>query len=112
MSTSRKGRSNEEQSMTETNGFSRRVAMQRGLGAAAGVVMVWAASGNARAADGKLPKATVQYTDSGAPKGMDCDDCIQFIPGKTARDPATCKVVEGDISPHGHCLAFSPKPKS
>jgi hypothetical protein len=71
--------------------------------------MVWGAGSKALAADSKLPKATVQYTDHGTQKGMDCDDCVQFIPGKTARDMGTCKVVEGDIDPHGHCLAFSPK---
>ena len=91
---------------------SRRVALQRGVAAAVGVAMVWVGSRKALAADRKLAKSAVQYTDGGAPKGMDCDDCIQFIPGKTAKDVATCKVVEGDISPHGHCLAFSPKPKS
>jgi hypothetical protein len=90
----------------------RRVAMQRVMGAAAGVAMFWAGSRAALAADGKLAKSAVQYTESGAPKGMDCDDCIQYIPGKTAKDPASCKLVEGDINPHGHCLAFSPKPKS
>ena len=58
----------------------------------------------------KLPKTDVRYQDE--PKaGKDCDDCIQFIPGKTSKVKGTCKIVEGDISPTGYCLAFTPKPK-
>jgi len=91
--------------------ISRRVAVQRGLGSMTAVVMFWGLGGKASAAESKLAKATVQYTDSGTAPGRDCDDCIQFIPGKIPKDLGTCKVVEGDISPHGHCLAFSPKPK-
>ncbi len=64
---------------------------------------------NARAAD-KLTKAAVNYQDK--PKaGKDCDDCLQFIPGATAKAAGTCKVVEGVISPQGYCAAFTPKPK-
>ena len=65
--------------------------------------------GKAFAAD-KLTKESVKYQDKGK-EGKDCDDCIQFIPGKTAKDIGACKVVEGAISPHGYCLAFTPKPK-
>ena len=61
-------------------------------------------------ADGKLTKESVKYQDK-TKEGKDCDDCIQFIPGKAAKDTGTCKVVEGAISPHGYCLAFTPKPK-
>jgi uncharacterized membrane protein len=64
---------------------------------------------NARAA-GKLTKAEVKYQDKGN-AGKDCDDCIQFIPGAMAKAAGTCKVVEGVISPHGYCIAFTPKPK-
>ncbi len=42
----------------------------------------------------------------------DCDDCYQFVPGKAAKDTGTCRLVEGNINPHGHCLAFTPKPKA
>ena len=57
----------------------------------------------------KLAKADVQYQDR--PKdGRDCDDCIHFVRG--AQGAATCKVVDGPISPHGYCLAFTPKPRS
>ncbi len=64
---------------------------------------------SARAA-GKLTKAEVKYQDKGN-AGKDCDDCIQFIPGASANAAGTCKAVEGIISPHGYCIAFTPKPK-
>ena len=93
-------------------GTPRRDALLGGLGAIAAVAMVWIAPRSALAAPGKVSKAAVQYTDTGNVAGKDCDDCSQFLPGKTAKDPGTCKIVEGDISPHGHCIAFTPKSKS
>jgi High potential iron-sulfur protein len=63
----------------------------------------------ARAA--KLAKADVQYRDT--PKdGKDCDDCMQFVPGATVNAASSCKIVEGPISAHGYCLAFTPKPSA
>jgi hypothetical protein len=65
---------------------------------------------NARAAD-KLQKAEVKYQDK--PKdGKDCDDCMHFVAGATPNAMGTCKVVEGAVSPHGYCAAFTPKPKN
>jgi len=66
--------------------------------------------GKAFAQDGKAKKSDMKYQDK--PKdGKDCDDCIHFIPGKTAKSPGTCKIVEGAISPNGWCIEFQPKPK-
>jgi hypothetical protein len=31
------------------------------------------------------------------------------MPGKTAHALGTCKIVDGEISPHGHCIAFTPR---
>jgi hypothetical protein len=57
----------------------------------------------------KASKASLQYQDH--PKdGKDCDDCLQFVPGKTPKAMGECKVVEGPISPKGWCLAFVKKP--
>jgi hypothetical protein len=50
-----------------------------------------------------------EYTDTGNVPGKDCDDCSQYVPGPTPKDAPTCKLVEGAISAHGHCIAFSPK---
>jgi hypothetical protein len=57
----------------------------------------------------KLAKADVRYQDRPHAR-KDCDDCLQFIPGATAKARGTCKIVEGPVSPHGYCLAFTPKP--
>jgi len=58
----------------------------------------------------KLAKSAIAYQET-AKNGKDCDDCIQFVPGTSAQAPATCKIVEGTVSPHGYCRAFTPKPK-
>jgi len=56
----------------------------------------------------KATQAAMQYQEH--PKGkLECSNCIQFIPGKTAKAKGTCKVVEGAISPQGYCIAYAPK---
>lgn len=90
--------------------LSRRVALQRGLGAITGVALVGIAGSSAWAAEPKLAKTTVQYVDAGKDEGKDCNNCAQFLPGKTEKDNGTCKIVDGTINPRGHCIAFTPKP--
>ena len=90
-------------------GRSRRDALRRGLGALTGVALIGFVGTGARAAESKLAKSAVQYVDAGRIPDKDCDDCTQFIPGKTAKAMGSCKIVEGEINPHGHCIAFSPK---
>ena len=51
------------------------------------------------------PLAT--WTDAFKPR----DDCVQFVPGANPKAPGRCKIVEGEISRHGHCVAFSPLPR-
>jgi len=75
------------------------------LGAIAIVRMIGASDAIA----GKLAKADVQYQDK-PNAGKDCDDCIQFIPDPRKKAVGTCKVVDGPVSAHGYCLAFTPKP--
>ena len=60
----------------------------------------------------KLSKADVQYQDKPKAAGRDCDDCIQFVPDPTRKTVGSCKVVEGEVSAHGYCLAFTPKPSA
>ena len=93
------------------DGLSRRVALQRGLGAITGAALAGVAGTSVWAAETKLAKSAVHYVDAGKDEGKDCDDCSQFVPSKTAKDNGTCKIVEGAINPHGHCTAFTPKPK-
>lgn len=89
----------------------RRGALKFAFNTCAGIAIV-AITRSALATPGKLSKDSVKYTDSGNVEGKDCDNCSQYVPGTSARDPASCKIVEGPINPHGHCIAFSPKAKA
>jgi hypothetical protein len=65
-------------------------------------------SGPARAQSGKASQAVAMYQTT--PHGKDqCDNCIHFVPGKTPTANGTCKVVEGDISPHGWSVMYARK---
>ena len=91
-----------------TRGLTRRHALRRtgarGLGAA-----VPGLAAQPAAAQGKLAKEAVKYVDKGDVPGKDCDDCMHYIAPAQAGAPASCRLVEGAISPHGHCLAFTPR---
>jgi hypothetical protein len=51
----------------------------------------------------KASKDAMRYQDK--PNGeMTCSNCLQFEP------PKSCKVVEGDVSPEGYCIAWAKKP--
>jgi hypothetical protein len=88
---------------------SRRRAVQCGAGAV--FAIAWLAALR-RADAAKLAKSAVQYVDIGAVAGKDCDDCSQFVPGAAPDAAGSCRIVEGAISPHGHCIAFTPKPRA
>jgi hypothetical protein len=94
------------------DGISRRGALRRSTAMALGAAVIWLAAPSARAQAGKLAKDAVKYVDRGDAPGKDCDDCMHYIAPATPRDPATCRIVDGAISPHGHCIAFTPKPKT
>lgn len=56
----------------------------------------------------KASKEAMQYQEQ--PKnGQKCSGCSLFIPGESASSKGTCQVVEGDISPEGWCVSFTPK---
>ena len=95
----------------QPTGVSRRSLVKGGVCALAGIVMATLAATRTSAAETKLVKSAVQYVDAGKEEGKHCDDCVQFIPGKTPKSLGTCKIVEGEINPHGHCIAFTPKPR-
>ena len=92
--------------------LSRRSALRRTTALGAGATIFWLAGPAARAQAGKLAKDAVKYVDKSDAPGRDCDDCMHFIAPANAHEPATCRVIEGAINPHGHCLAFTPKSKS
>ncbi len=56
----------------------------------------------------KMTKAVAKYQDT-PHNGQACDQCMHFVPGKTASARGSCKVVEGDIAPKGWCIAFAKK---
>jgi hypothetical protein len=88
----------------------RRAVLQRGLGLVAGPVVAWLVpAGVCGQGAAKLAKDAVSYVDLGTVRGKDCDDCAQFVPGADAKALGTCRIVEGPISPHGHCIAFTAK---
>jgi hypothetical protein len=90
-------------------GMSRRTFVKSAALVAGGAVLVGT---NIRpaAAQQKLAQAAVKYQNT--PNGsMECSNCMQFIPGKTADATGSCKVVEGSINPHGYCIAWVAKPK-
>ena len=92
--------------------ISRRGALHRTTALGLGAAIVWLAGPPARAQAGKLAKDAVKYVDKGDAPGKDCDDCLQYIAPARAKEPASCRIVEGPINPHGHCIAFTPKPKA
>ena len=93
------------------NTISRRDAVQRAGALGLVTAIVWLAGSPARAQAGKLAKDAVRYVDKGDTPGKECDDCMHYLAPANARESATCKIVDGPISPHGHCLAFTPKAK-
>ena len=93
------------------NTISRRAALRRTTALGVGATVFWLAAPAARAQAGKLAKDAVKYVDKGDVPGKDCDDCLQYIAPATAKAAPTCRIVDGPISPHGHCIAFTPEPK-
>ncbi len=96
----------------EDDTISRRGALHRTTALAVGATLLWLAAAPARAQAGKLAKDAVKYVDKGDAPGKDCDDCMHFIAPANAHEAATCRIVDGPINPHGHCIAFTPKAKS
>lgn len=96
----------------ETGAINRRIALKRLLGSTLvlGAAPLLAVS-DAWACDGTESKSATMYQSK--PHGkMECSNCAQFCPGKTAQAMGTCKVVEGSISPHGWCVEWKSVKKS
>jgi hypothetical protein len=71
-------------------------------------ILVGAAALRPVRAQGKVAKSAMQYQDH--PKGdAECSNCLQWIPGKTPTAMGSCKVVAGEVSPKGWCLAYVKK---
>ena len=80
-------------------------------GAALAMIPVIAVSGRAAAATNAGMRTSLKYQDK--PEGdKQCTNCVQFVPGKTAKDKGGCKLMPGDteISPQGYCVTWAKKP--
>ena len=91
--------------------FSRRTWLQRIalLASAAGASSLFVASGNS--AEVKASQSMVHYQNH-PNQGQMCGMCKSFIPGgrmgrSEATEAATCKLVEGNISPMGWCMLYA-----
>ena len=86
--------------MQNRNGTSRRDMLRTSMIIAVGVTGVGVAT-SARA-DEKIAQELVQYQNQ--PKdGQKCNMCAQWV------EPNACKIVVGNISPNGYCVAYAPK---
>jgi High potential iron-sulfur protein len=75
------------------------------------MIPVLVVSGRADAATNAAVRTSLKY--QGKPEGdKSCGNCMQFVPGKSAKDLGGCKVIAGDteISPQGYCIAWVKKP--
>jgi hypothetical protein len=81
--------------------WSRRAALKSAL-VLAGAACAGALTAESARAQQKVSKDAMKYQDK--PNGdMKCSNCLQFEP------PASCKVVDGKISPDGYCIAWVKK---
>jgi hypothetical protein len=62
-------------------------------------------------ASAQAPHGTkAQFKYQSTPNGSkECANCNFFIAGKSATANGTCKIVQGEISPKGYCIAWAAK---
>jgi hypothetical protein len=79
-------------------------------GAALAMIPIMVVSGQAGAATNASLRTALKY--QGKPDGdKSCANCLQFVPGPSAKDLGSCKIIAGDteISPQGYCTAWVKK---
>ena len=79
-------------------------------GVALAMIPVLVVSGRADAATNAALRTSLKY--QGKPEGdKSCANCMQFVPGASAKDLGGCKIMPGDteISPQGYCIAWTKK---
>lgn len=79
-------------------------------GAALAMIPVMVVSGRANAATNAALRTSLKY--QGKPEGdKSCANCMQFVPGASAKALGGCKVMQGDteISPQGYCIVWVKK---
>ena len=78
--------------------------------AALAMIPLMIVSGRADAATNAALRDALKY--QGKPEGdKSCANCVQFVPGASAKDLGACKAIPGDteISPQGYCIAWAKK---
>ena len=83
----------------------------RTSGMALAMIPILAISDRAIAATNAALRGSLKYQDTPQAEKQ-CSNCLQFVPGKTAKDKGGCKIMPGDteISPQGYCAAWAKKP--
>ena len=88
--------------MDDHRKHSRRSVLRRGALLAGAVLTASVLPSKQAPAQQKATKEAMKYQDK--PNGdKQCSNCLQFVP------PASCKVVEGAISPSGYCIVWVKK---
>jgi hypothetical protein len=81
------------------------------MGAAAlAILPVIVVSSRANAASNAALRTSFKY--QAKPEGdKSCANCAQFVPGASAKDLGSCKIIPGDteISPQGYCMVWTKK---
>ena len=87
--------------------LSRRTLLRRGTIVLGSIALIPIVIHSQAAKAASAAKGMLHYQES--PKdGKSCSDCTSFRPSTTPdSDIGTCKILEGPISPHGWCMAFS-----
>ena len=88
---------------------SRRRVLQAGCAALA-LIPFASYSDRAAAATNATMRASLKYQDK-PQDDKSCSSCLQFVPGKSAKDKGGCKLMPGDneISAHGYCTGWTKK---
>ena len=74
------------------------------------MIPVMVVSGRANAKINVGTRIALKYQDK--PMGdKSCSNCMQFVPGSSAKSLGMCKIIPGDteISPQGYCVAWAKK---
>ncbi|MBV8684255.1 MAG: high-potential iron-sulfur protein [Caulobacteraceae bacterium] len=86
----------------KTNTLLARNLPRRAVLSGAILVLTGLGAGSVAAQAKKIPQKAASYRDKPLGKAR-CDNCSLW------QSPASCKVVEGQISPSGWCSLYSPK---
>lgn len=85
---------------------SRRAWLKAATGAAVAAPLVFFTR-QSLAAKNDAVRTSLKYQDT--PSGAkQCNNCLQWVPGKTPKDKGGCKIIPSDteVAPTGYCIAY------